>query len=130
MTCCRTDNGEEYMSKAFDDYCSKHGVRHEKTVPGTLQHNAVAERISCTIVEKISNMLRMTGLPKSVWGKTVWMTCCLINQSLSISLAFEIPEKVWSHLKVFGCKVFPQTKLGEGYVEIDEFFTEELTLIS
>lgn len=53
------------MSKAFDDYCSKHGVRHEKTVPDTLQYNGMAERIKRAIVEKIRNMLRMARLPKS-----------------------------------------------------------------
>ena len=31
----RTDNGGEYISKEFKEYCSKHGIRHEKTVPGT-----------------------------------------------------------------------------------------------
>ncbi|GKU90504.1 hypothetical protein SLEP1_g4493 [Rubroshorea leprosula] len=37
------NNGGEYSSKEFKDYYSKHGIRHEKTVPGTPQHNGVAE---------------------------------------------------------------------------------------
>ena len=49
----RTDNGGEYISKEFKEYCSKHGIRHEKTVLGTPQHNSVVERMNQTIVEKV-----------------------------------------------------------------------------
>lgn len=61
------------------------------------------------------------------------MTRYLINRSLSISFDFEILEKEWigngvshSQLNVFGCKVFLQTKLGDGYVGIDEFFYKRI----
>ena len=29
----RTDNGGEYISMEFKEYCSKHEIKHEKTVP-------------------------------------------------------------------------------------------------
>ena len=61
----RTDNGGEYTSREFEEYCSNHGIRHEKTVPGTPQHNGVAERMNGTIVEKVRSMLRMSKLPKT-----------------------------------------------------------------
>ena len=31
----RIDNGGEYISMEFKEYCSKHGIKHEKTVPST-----------------------------------------------------------------------------------------------
>ena len=31
----RIDNGEEYISREFKEYCSKHGIRHKKTGPST-----------------------------------------------------------------------------------------------
>ena len=31
----RIDNDGEYISREFKEYCSKHGIRHEKTVPST-----------------------------------------------------------------------------------------------
>ena len=65
LKCLRTDNGGEYTSNEFENYYSKYGIRHEKTVPGTPQHNGVAERINRTIVEKVRCMLRMAKLPKS-----------------------------------------------------------------
>ena len=42
----RTDNGEEYISKEFKEYFSKHGIRHEKMVPATPQHNGVVEMMN------------------------------------------------------------------------------------
>ena len=113
LKCLRTDNGGEYTSKEFRNYCSAHGIRHEKTVPGTPQHNGVAERMNRTIVEKVRCMLKMAKLPKVFWGEAIRTACYLINRSPSVPLEFDIPEKVWTgkdvaynHLKVFGCKAF------------------------
>ena len=49
----RTDNGKEYISREFKEYCSKHGIKHEKMVPGTPQHNYVIERMNQNIVENV-----------------------------------------------------------------------------
>ena len=65
LKCLRIDNGGEYMSNEFKNYCSKKGIRHEKTILGTLQQNGVAERMNRTIVEKVRCMLRMANLLKS-----------------------------------------------------------------
>ncbi|HEX4849418.1 MAG TPA: DDE-type integrase/transposase/recombinase, partial [Puia sp.] len=43
LKCLRSDNGGEYCSKEFEDYCSFNGIRRQKTVPGTPQENGVAE---------------------------------------------------------------------------------------
>ncbi|CAL5417495.1 unnamed protein product [Camellia sinensis] len=113
LKCLRTDNGGEYTSKEFKAYCATHGIRHEKTVPGTPQHNGIAERMNRTIVEKVRCMLKMAKLPKPFWGEAVRVACYLINRSPSVPLNFQIPEEVWSgreisysHLRVFGCKAF------------------------
>ena len=113
LKCLRTDNKGEYIYHEFREYCSKHGIRLEKTVPGTPQHNGVAERMNCTIVEKVRCMLRTAKLPKSFWGAVVLTTCYLVNRSPLVPLGFDIPEKVWTskeisynHLKLFGCKAF------------------------
>ena len=71
LKCLCTDNGGEYTSNEFENYYSKYGIRHEKRVPGTPQHNGVAERINRTIVEKVRYMLRMAKLPKSFWAEAV-----------------------------------------------------------
>lgn len=113
LKCLRTDNGGEYISREFRDYCSDHGIRHEKTVPGTPQHNGVAERMNRTIVERVRSMLKMANLSKSFWGEAVGTAVYLINRLPSVPLNFDVPEEVWtgrnvtySHLRVFGCKAF------------------------
>ena len=98
--CLRTDNGGEYISQEFRDYCSKHGIWHEKTVSFTPQHNGVAERMNRTIVEKVRCMLRATKLPKSFWGATVLTSCYLINKSPSALLEFDVPKKAWTSKEI------------------------------
>ena len=33
----RSDNGGEYIDGGFNEYCAMHGIRMEKTIPGTPQ---------------------------------------------------------------------------------------------
>uniref|UniRef100_A0A2N9IIJ6 Integrase catalytic domain-containing protein n=1 Tax=Fagus sylvatica TaxID=28930 RepID=A0A2N9IIJ6_FAGSY len=51
LKCLRTDNRGEYTSNEFENYCSDYGIRHEKTVPGTPQHNDIATDIEEVQVE-------------------------------------------------------------------------------
>ena len=37
LKCLRMDNGGEYASNAFEEYCRKPGIRHEKATPHTPQ---------------------------------------------------------------------------------------------
>ena len=83
----QTDNGGEY--------CSKHGIRRDKIVPGTPWHNGVGERMNRTIVEKVRCMLKLAKLLKSFWGKAVNTTVYLIIISPSVPLNFDIPQRVW-----------------------------------
>ena len=49
-----TDNGGEYLFKAFSDHLKRKGNRRQLTVPGTPQQNGVAERANRTI-KKLQN---------------------------------------------------------------------------
>ena len=92
----RIDNGGEYISREFKEYCSKHRIKHEKTVLGIPQHNNVVERMNQTIVEKVRCMLKLAKLPKSFWGEAVNTAVYLINRSPSVPLDFDIPQRVWT----------------------------------
>ena len=112
LKCIRSDNGGEYMG-SLDSYCKKQGIRHEVTVPGTPQHNAVAERMNRTIMERIRSMLSHAKLPKRFWDEALRTAVDLINLSPSIPLDGDVAEHAWSgkevsykHLKVFGCRAF------------------------
>ena len=46
----RLDNGGEYTSKEFEDYCTEVGIKKELTVPYNTQQNGVVERKNKTVV--------------------------------------------------------------------------------
>ena len=59
----RTDNGGEYTSNEFMEYCSAEGIKKEHTMPHTPQQNGVAERKNATMVGATKAMLFDQGLP-------------------------------------------------------------------
>ena len=112
LKCIRSDNGGEYTG-LFNDYCRSHGIQHEMTVPGTPQHNAIAERMNRTIMEKIRCMLSQAKLPKRFWDEALRTAVDVINLSPCTTLDGDVAEHVWSgkdvsyrHLRVFGCRAF------------------------
>ena len=112
MKYIRSDNGGECMG-SLDIYCKQQGIRHEVTITGTPQHNAVAERMNRTIMEKIRSMLSHAKLPKRFWDEALRTVVDLINLSPSIPLDGDVAKHVWSgtyvsykHLKAFGCRAF------------------------
>jgi hypothetical protein len=113
IKCLQTDNGGEFCSNEFDDFCARHGIRRVKTVPYTPQENGAIERMNRTIVERIRSMLSHSGLPKSFWAEAANTAVYIINRSPSMALDGDIPETLWSgkklyyeHLRIFGCEAY------------------------
>ena len=52
----KTDNGGEYEDTKFKKFCHEHGIRMERIVPGTPQHNGVAERMNKTLTERAKSL--------------------------------------------------------------------------
>ena len=105
----RTDNGLEFVSEQFNEFCRKIGIKRHKTVPHTPQQNGLAERMNRTILERVRCMLLSAGLPKTFWGEAANTTTYLINRCPSSALDFKTPMEAWSgepldysELKVFG----------------------------
>jgi len=65
----RIDNGNEYESNEFHDFCKEVGIKRETTTPYTLEQNGVAERKNHTIVEAVRAMLHDKRLSKFLWAK-------------------------------------------------------------
>jgi hypothetical protein len=113
LKCLRSKNGGEYCSKEFDDYCSYHGIRREKTDPGAPQENGVSERMNRTIMESARSMRLHAGFPLQFWEDVVDTYVYLINKGPSSSLDGVIPKEEWigkkvnySFLKTFSCESF------------------------
>ena len=57
VKCLRSDNGGEYVSKAFQDFCDAKGIKRKLTAPYNPPQKGVSERMNRTIQEKIRSML-------------------------------------------------------------------------
>lgn len=109
----KTDNGLEYLSKEFDQFCREKEIRRHRTDPLNPQQNGVAERANRTIVERVRCMLLSSGLQRKFWGEAASEAAVkLMNKCPSSSINGDTPDFRWygshgdhSRLKVFGCKV-------------------------
>jgi hypothetical protein len=56
MKCFRSDNGGEFMSKQFNQFCIENGILRQLTIPYTLQQNGVTKKKNCILVENARSM--------------------------------------------------------------------------
>ena len=113
----RSDNGGEYTSTEFTQYCSAEGIMRHFTTPGDPQSNGVAERLNMTLMEKCRCMRLTAGFSKEFWGETATTVLHLINRLPSSAIGFKIPEEVWtgrtgdySYMRIFGCPAYALQK--------------------
>jgi transposase InsO family protein len=67
IKCLRSNNGGEFTSKEFIDYCNSHGIKMQFSVARTPQHNGVVERKNMTIQEMDQTMLMDSKLTDIFW---------------------------------------------------------------
>jgi transposase InsO family protein len=53
----RTDNGDEFHGKEFDQFCKECDIACQNTTPFTPQKNGVVERMNRTLMDKVRSML-------------------------------------------------------------------------
>ncbi|KAE8722570.1 Peptidyl-prolyl cis-trans isomerase FKBP62 [Hibiscus syriacus] len=113
IKCFRIDNGGEYTSEEFDDFCRKKGIKRQFTVANTPQQNGVAERMNRTLLERTRAMLWDASLEKSFWAEAVNTACYLVNRAPSTAIELKTPMEMWtgkpvdySNLHVFGSIVY------------------------
>jgi transposase InsO family protein len=92
----RTDNGGEYTSDEFDNFCQHEGIKRQFTTTYAPQQNGVAERMNKTLLERTRAMLKAAGLGKPFWAETVNIACYVINRSPSTAIKLKIPKEMWT----------------------------------
>lgn len=110
----RCDNGGEYKSRAFTDFCKQKGIVIEWTVPYTPEQNGTSERMNRTLVEKTRSMLEDSGVNKRLWGPAVQTAAFLANRSPASAIdSKKTPFEIWNgqkpdvkRLRVFGADVY------------------------
>ena len=77
----RSDNvGGGFVKNEFEEFLSKHGIQHQKTVPYTPQQNVVDERKNRTLVEMARCVLYSKGLHKKIWAEAITYANFILNQ--------------------------------------------------
>lgn len=108
----RTDNGGEYVSNYFENFCKANGLIHQLTAPHTPQQNVIVARMNRTIIEKARCLLFDADLSKRAWAEACNMAAYIRNRTPSSSIAFKAPLEIWSGgqinlklMKLFGSEV-------------------------
>lgn len=65
----RSDNGGEFTSNEFRDFCRQEGIRRQKSFPYNPQQNGVAERKNRSIIGACRAMLYDQDLPLFLWAE-------------------------------------------------------------
>ena len=62
IKCLRSDNGGEFTSNEFNEFCEGHGIKRQFSAMKTPQHNGVVERKNRTVQEAARTMFNEAKL--------------------------------------------------------------------
>ena len=124
----RSDNGGEYISGKFKDFCSKEGIRRELIAPHNPQQNGVTETKNRMILGAARAMLHDQGLPIHLWAEACNIVVYVQNRCPCRVLSMSTPEEAFtgkkldvSHFKIFGSSVYVHvTKDAKKKLELTE----------
>ena len=71
----RSDNGGEYTSKEFVNFCKDVWIKRKLTTPYNPQQNGVAERKNRTILEAVKTMIHYQDIPMCLWVEATMDNC-------------------------------------------------------
>lgn len=105
----RTDNGKEYTSGDFNQFCEDLGIQHQLTVSYSPQQNGVSERKNRSVLEMARCMIFEKKMPKFFLAEAVNTAVYLQNRLPTRAVNGMTPLEAWSgfkpsvkHLKIFG----------------------------
>ncbi|SDA03657.1 BZ3500_MvSof-1268-A1-R1_C135g00733 [Microbotryum saponariae] len=103
----RTDNGGEYRSNAFTEFCKSKGIRRQYSIPYTPQQNGRAERVNLSIVEGVLALLADARLPATFWDEAAAYFVYCKNRCSHSALAKQTPESVWNGQRTTATRLHP-----------------------
>jgi transposase InsO family protein len=113
IKCLRSNNGGEFTSNEFMDYCSGHGIKMQFFVSKTPQQNGVVERKNRTIQEMARTMLMDSKLIDIFWTQVVHTRFHIQNRVMLRNNTDKTPYELWKgrptnvkHFRVFGSKCY------------------------
>ena len=104
------DGGGEFVSNNFRAHCRDRGIAIHFTQPYSTEMDSISERMMRTIIEHVSAMLWMAGLPVGFWAAAVKTSVFLTHRSPATALQGMTPYEAYfgrkpnlGFLKVWGC---------------------------
>jgi transposase InsO family protein len=95
IKCLRSDNGGEFTSKEFMDFCSKHGIKRKFFIARTPQQNGVVERKNKTVHEMAQTMLMDSKLTDIFWTHAMHTTVHIQNRVMLRNNSDKTPYELW-----------------------------------
>lgn len=77
----RSENGGEFISNEFIDFCREVDIKKEIIVPYNPEQNGVAERKNRAIMEVARAMLHDQNVPKFLWGEVANVVIYVQNRT-------------------------------------------------
>jgi hypothetical protein len=109
----RSDNGGEFTSGEFKEFCREVGIKRELSTPYNPQQNGVAERKNRSVMEAVKAMIHDQDLSIYLWAEATRTAVYVQNISPHKVLENKTPKEVFSgkvpkvsHLRIFGCPVY------------------------
>lgn len=110
----RSNNGGEYVSQEFKDFCVAEGIKRELMAPHNPQQNGVAKRKNRMIVGATRAMLHDQALgPLHLWVEACNTAVYLQNRSSHRILGMKTPKEAFSgkrpnvgHFRIFGPSIY------------------------
>jgi hypothetical protein len=109
----RTNNGGEFESLQFEDFCKSARSKRQLTMPYNPHQNGVVERKNMTICEAVKSIMFDQNLPNSLWEEATSTVAYIQNRCPHAILKDKTPEEVFSginpkvgHLRIFGCPMY------------------------
>ncbi|CAM8920044.1 unnamed protein product [Rhodiola kirilowii] len=104
-----TDNGGEFTSRIFFNFCRQSGIRRELSCSCTPQQNGIAERKIRHLTETCRSWLHAKKFPKSLWAEGMICAAYVINRLPLSPNNMRTPYELMfgekpsvKHFKVFG----------------------------
>jgi hypothetical protein len=121
IKCLRLDNGGEFTSKEFMDYCSNHGIKRQFSVARTPQQNGVVERKNMTVQEMAQTIIMDSKLIDIFWTQEVHIVVHIQNRvMIRNNIVVKTPYELWKgrptnvkHFRVFGSKCYIKREDGK-----------------
>jgi hypothetical protein len=113
IKCLRSDNGGEFTSKEFMDYCSNHGIKRQLLITRIAQQNGVVERKNMTVQYMARTMIMDSNLTDIFWTQVVRTTVHIQNRVMLRNNTDKTPYELWKgrptnvkHFIDFGSKCY------------------------